>query len=111
MTEFIPATIITLICIAPLIIIGIVQCLSKEPVGFWAGKEPPKKEDVTDVKAYNRKHGMMWIAYGAGFFLCFLSGLPFGGVAAAAASGVECIIGLFLMIWYHNRLEHRYVKK
>ena len=43
----------------PLIIIGIVQYKSKTPVGFWSGKNPPAKEQVRDIPAYNKKHGLM----------------------------------------------------
>lgn len=42
--EIIISSIILLICIAPVIIIGIVQYRSKDSVGVWTGKEPPQKE-------------------------------------------------------------------
>ena len=43
--EIIISSIILLICIAPVIIIGIVQYRSKDSVGGgWTGKEPPQKE-------------------------------------------------------------------
>jgi len=97
--------------VIPLVIIGIVQYHSKTPVGFWSGREPPKKEEVIDVKAYNQKHGMMWIIYGIGLFVSFLLGSPFGGGVAAIAAGVECIGGIFLMIVYHNSLNHKYLRE
>lgn len=102
---------VLLVCTAPILIIGIVQYRSRSPVGFWSGVKPPKKEEVTDIRAYNRKHGIMWILYGLGFMLCFLSGIPFGGEAAAVAAGAECIGGLFVMIVYHKRLDRIYLKK
>ena len=70
--EIVVSSIILLISAAPIIIIGIVQYRSKDPVGFWSGKKPPEKEQITDVKAYNRKHGLMWILLGVGFILCFV---------------------------------------
>ena len=72
MAETIFSAVVLLLCASPLIILGIVQYRSKEPVGFWAGKEPPRKEEVTDVRAYNRKHGLMWILYGLGLTACFV---------------------------------------
>jgi len=111
MAETIMSIVVTFICVLPLLAVGILQYHSKAPVGFWAGKKPPEPEQVTDVRAYNRRHGIMWIAYGAGFFLMFLTGLPFGGIAAAAASGLECFGGICLMIWYHSRLDRKYLKK
>ena len=35
--------------------IGIVQLKSKDPVGFYSGEKPPKAENITDVKAWNKK--------------------------------------------------------
>lgn len=43
------SSVVVLVCIAPIIIIGIVRYRSKEPVGFWSGKKPPRKEQLTDV--------------------------------------------------------------
>lgn len=111
MAEIIGTIIILFICLFPLFAVGIVQYWSKNPVGFWAGKEPPAKEQITDVRAYNRRHGMMWMAYAVGLFLCFMLGFPFGGVIVAIAFMVGAFGGLLLMIWYHNRLERKYLKK
>lgn len=110
-TETIFGIMVALIGILPILILGIVQYCSKEPVGFWAGKEPPKKEQVSDVRAYNHRHGLMWILYGAGFFLCFCCGIFLEGAASAIPALVECIVGLLLMILYHNKLDRTYLKK
>ena len=112
-TEYIISFCIAAVCIAPVIILGIVQYNSKKPVGFWSGKEPPKSEQITDIRAYNHKHGIMWILYGAGFILCFLSGFLFGemwGVASSVLAIVETGAGLLGMIAYHNYLDRRYFK-
>lgn len=111
MAEHIICLVILLICAAPFLIIGIVQRKSKKPVGFWSGKEPPAAEQVTDLTAYNRKHGRMWIAYGAGLPLSFALGGIFGGAAYAIAMGLEVVGGLVAIIWYHNYLDRKYVKK
>ena len=68
MAETVIFSVILLISAAPIIILGIVQYRSKDPVGFWSGKKPPQKEQITDVKAYNRKHGLMWIFLELGLF-------------------------------------------
>jgi hypothetical protein len=110
MREVIVSTIFLLVCLLPLFIIGIAQYKSTKPVGFWSGKEPPKSEEITDVRAYNHKHGIMWIVYAAGFLACFMSGWFISEYAAAAAACVECIGGLGLMILYHNWLNRKYLK-
>lgn len=103
--------IIMLVSMTPIVIIGIVQYKSKNPVGFWSGKKPPQKEQITDVKAYNRKHGLMWILYGMGCIFCCVCGLPFGDGVSACLCMIEIIGGVFIIIAYHNKLERMYRKK
>ncbi|MCI8635715.1 MAG: hypothetical protein HFJ05_08990 [Eubacterium sp.] len=114
--EMIGGLFILIICTAPVVIIGIVQFNSKNPVGFWSGKEPPKKEQIIDVRGYNRRHGIMWILYGTGMDLCFLSGYflrNFLGDAWGYVSAVlvmaEVFAGLLGMIAYHNHLDRKYL--
>lgn len=57
MAETVIMLVILLYSATPLIVIGIVQYRSKKPVGFWSGEKPPEKEQITDMKAYNQKHG------------------------------------------------------
>lgn len=111
MAELVISWVILLVSAVPMIIIGIVQYRSNEPVGFWSGKKPPKKEEITDVRAYNRKHGLMWILLGAGLMLCFGYGLVFGGRIAGYLCMFEIIGGILAMIAYHERLERIYHKK
>lgn len=111
MAETIFSAVVLVLCASPLIILGIVQYRSKEPVGFWAGKEPLRKEEITNVSAYNRKHGLMWILYGLGLIACFVCGVPFGGLTAAYLCMAEVFGGLFGMIAYHNRLNRMYDRK
>ncbi len=104
-------SVILLISAAPVIMTGIVQYRSKDPVGFWSGKKPPRKEQITDVKGYNQKHGLMWILLGVGFILCFVCGLLFGGEIAGYLCVIETTGGLFAMIVYHKKLDRMYCKK
>lgn len=103
--------VILLYSAAPIIILGIVQYNSKKPVGFWSGDKPLEKEQITDMKAYNQKHGLMWILFGTGFILCFLCGLPFGGEIAAILCIIEATGGILGMVAYHNRLNRIYRRK
>ena len=111
MAETIFSFVVLILCIAPVIILGIVQYRSRRVVGFWSGEEPPKNEKVTDMKAYNHRHGMMWILYGLGFVLCFMFGWLWGAVASAVLCGIECIGGIFIMIACHKKWYDIYVKK
>lgn len=91
--------------------LGVAQLLSKTPVGFYSGEEPPKAEELTDVKAWNKKHGLMWLCYGVIIILSSLIGMWMGDT-------VWCLIpilgGILLpivgMIWYHGRLVKKMMK-
>ena len=111
MAEIVISSVVVLVSTMSVIMIGIVQYRSKDPVGFWSGKKPPKKEQITDVKTYNRKHGLMWILLGVGFILCFVCGLLFGGIIAKYSCMIEVIGGLLAMIVYHQKLDRMYYKK
>ena len=111
MAEKVILFIVLLLCAAPLIILGISQYKSDDPVGFWAGRKPPKREQITNVKAYNHKHGLMWILYGAGILLCFWSMIFVGLETAMILVLIECFVGIIVMIVYHNKLDRTYVIK
>ncbi len=62
-------TIMTLIIMSGVALVmvglGVSQYRKKEePVGFYNTADPPKKEEISDIIAWNKKHGMLWIAYG-----------------------------------------------
>ena len=111
MAEIIISSVIVLVCTAPVIIIGIVQYRSKEPVGFWSGKKPPGKEQITDVRSYNQKHGLMWILFGAGLIVCFLCGTFLGENIAGYLCLVEMAGGIVVMIAYHGKLDRMYRRR
>ncbi len=104
-----------IMCLAALIMagIGVSQIKSRKPVGFYTGVKPPDEKELRDVKAWNKKHGMMWILYGV---------VMIGGVLAqmiGSACGCNEVFllipeiftvigGIFAMMWYHMRLEKQY---
>ncbi len=82
---------------------------SKTPVGFYSGIKPPKEEELTDVPAWNKKHGMMWVLYGVTIMLSWGIGFIIGDSVwclLPLCSGV--VLPVFLMIWYHHSLIRRY---
>lgn len=110
--EEIITLVILCICAIPFLGLGIAQCKSSKPVGFWSGKKPPEAEQIRDVEAYNKKHGRMWIIYGVGLILAYFLGRGIGndwGMVSALL--IEVIGGLFVMIWYHNKLDKEYLIK
>lgn len=92
--------------------IGIWQIRSKKPVGFYSGEEPPRESELSDVDAWNKKHGRMWVLYGLIIMVCYAAG-------AKMIESIWCLIpmcgGIMLpvpvLIWYHHQLVKRYRTK
>ena len=91
--------------------IGIFQMKSKKPVGFYSGVKAPDEEEISDVKAWNKKHGTMWILYGICILLACVCGLITGNSLLLL---IPYLIGLLLpipfMALYHRKLEKKYYK-
>lgn len=67
MVAFIIWSLVALVIIG----IGIYSFVSKKPVGFFSGIEPPK---INDTKKYNHSVALLWFIYG---ILFELLALPF----------------------------------
>ena len=90
--------------------IGICQFGKKDvPVGFYNLTAPPEKEEITDIIAWNKKHGMIWIIYGICIELGFLLGnvMPTGMLQMIVMAG-GIILPLPFMIMRHKKLERKY---
>ena len=93
------------------IAIGITQYKSKKPVGFYTGETPPKQDELTDVPAWNRAHGRMWIGYGIAVMGSFILGLLLPNEILSASIPVLIILGAFpCLIAAHNKLKKRYYR-
>ena len=77
MVEFIFGFVIYLFVALIMLGIGLSQYKSKKPVGFYSGEKPPLECELTDVEAWNKKHGKMWIWYGGIIIISYLMGIPF----------------------------------
>lgn len=93
--------------------VGVCQVVKKDaPVGFYNVIDPPKKEEITDIIQWNKKHGMLWILYG----ICIELGFWIGYVMPSEVLEMIFMMGgvvlpLPLMIVRHHRLEKEYKVK
>ncbi|MCR2044167.1 hypothetical protein [Anaerosalibacter massiliensis] len=71
-----PLVVISFICATVFIGIGIFALKKKTPMHFWSGTRV-KTEEISDVKAYNKANGTMWIAYGSTFILSAILSILF----------------------------------
>ena len=59
MAEYIISLVIYGLISLIMIGIGVSQIKSKDPVGFYTHEKAPRKQQITDVEAWNKKHGIM----------------------------------------------------
>lgn len=111
MAEKIITFVIFLLVSMVLIIIGISQIRSKEPVGFYSSVKSPKKEELMDMGAWNKKHGCMWIDYGLAIIAAFIICSSIKTEAIAATILFCVIFGAFpIMMLYHRYLKKMYYR-
>ena len=92
--------------------IGISQLKSRNPVGFYTGEKPPKKEQLSDVNAWNREHGTMWIVYGL-----FVMGIWIFSalIGDTIYSVIPLVVGVpasicFMVLYHHNLVKKYFIK-
>ncbi len=90
--------------------IGIYQIKSPKPAWFYSGEEPPKPEELTDLRAWNLKHGGMWVLYGVVILLTsFVGAFGMEGIAIWLFMG-GIILPIPIMVWWHHHLIGKYMK-
>lgn len=99
------------LCAVIMITIGFLQYKSKTPVTFYTGENPYKSEEITDVKAWNRKHGLMWITYGIIIIISWFIGyLLSDSLWMLLPFILGFFVPIFVMIGYHEYLVNKYKK-
>ncbi len=90
-------------------VIGISQLKSKEPVGFYTGEKPPEKEQLSDVNAWNKNHGIMWVIY-SGCIVCswICSAFIGNSIYSLIPLCTGILVPIPVMIVYHHRLVKKY---
>lgn len=89
--------------------IGIFAMLRKKPMWFWSGTTV-SEDEISDVPAYNRANGWMWIAYSLIFWASTVLGL-FQIEAAAICLMVGCVAGIPVLILAYTLIYAKYRRK
>lgn len=86
--------------------IGICALRSKKPMHFYSGSTV-REEELTDVPAYNRANGLMWIGFSLVFWLSAVLGLWSPGIAGMlAAAGM--LAGIPVLAAAYRRIYRKY---
>ena len=86
--------------------IGISAWRRRKPMWFWSGSSV-REEEITNVKAYNRENGIMWICYSAVFWISTIMGIRSVSIAGIVLA-VGCLGGLPLLVIAYNRIYRKY---
>lgn len=86
--------------------IGIYAMRREKPMWFWSGSSVAEK-DISDVKAYNRANGIMWIVFSGIFWISTLLGLYKTNIAGAVLI-VGCIVGGVVLPIAYRTIYERY---
>ena len=86
--------------------IGIYAWRRTKPMWFWSGSSV-REEGISNVKAYNRENGIMWICYSAVFWISTIMGIRSVSIAGIVLA-VGCLGGLPLLVIAYNRIYRKY---
>ena len=95
-------------CAALFVGIGIFAFRYKSAMWFWAG-DKVDPETITDLKAYNRANGLMWIGYSLWYWLAGISWF-FSQSLALISVVVGCTAGIGLLLLCYHWIEKKYKK-
>lgn len=108
MAEFFFSLAIFIFVSLVMVAIGVAQVKSKAPVGFYTGEKPYEAWQISDVKAWNQKHGLMWVLYGIAIIGTFMISSLIGNETIGGIILIAVIVGaLPIMMFYHSYLKRR----
>lgn len=99
-------SVIMMICGALFAGIGLYAWKRKTPMHFWSGTKI-KAGEISDVAAYNRANGLMWIGFSLLFWLSGLVGC-WNAAAAGILEAVAFLIALPLLPLVYQRIYRKY---
>lgn len=90
--------------------IGVSNLKSKKPVTISTGEKPFSPKELSDVPAWNKKHGIMWIAYAVLIMLSSLAALflDLGSALSLILYCVGVILPIPMMLVCHKKLIQIY---
>ena len=84
----------------------------RSPMPFFAGgaADNSASEDLTDVKAYNKAVGLLWLCGAVGLVISGVVSI-FSMTVGVVALLIVCIPGTIILIIGYNRIHSRYFRQ
>ena len=89
--------------------LGIYAWRREKPMWFWSGSTV-REDEISDVRAYNRANGIMWLAFSGVFWIAALLGL-FRVGAAGIVVGAGTLGAIPVLILVYGRIYNKYKVK
>ena len=86
--------------------IGIYAWNRKKPMWFWSGSTV-KESEISDVRAYNRANGIMWIAFSSVYWIAAILGC-FCPEASGPVIGIGTLVGIAALIFAYQKIYQKY---
>ena len=86
--------------------LGIYAMTRKKPIWFWSGSSVAEDE-ITDVRAYNRANGIMWLAFSGIYWISAVL-VPFYTAAALIVVSAGTIAGIPALAIAYSRIYKKY---
>ncbi|MBR4905541.1 MAG: hypothetical protein IKZ44_01680 [Clostridia bacterium] len=86
--------------------IGIFAWTRKKPMWFWSGSTV-KESEITDVPAYNRANGIMWICFSLIYWVAAVLGI-FNVKVVGVVIGAGTLIGIVALIFVYKAIYNKY---
>lgn len=88
--------------------LGVYARKRKKPMWFWSGSTVEESE-ITDIPAYNKANGNMWLAFSAIFWVSAILGgfnIKAGGIILIAG----CVIAVPVLPIVYGKISRKYRK-
>lgn len=86
--------------------LGLYAYTRKKPMWFWSGSVVTASE-ITDVRAYNRANGRMWIGFSLVLWMA-AAAIWWNGTAAVILLAAGCVIGIPVLALVYRRIYKKY---
>ncbi len=86
--------------------LGIYAWNRKKPMWFWSGSTI-KENEISDIPAYNRANGIMWLCYSAVFWITAAMGL-FQMDAAGVVLAIGTLGGIPILVFTYRKIYRKY---
>ena len=86
--------------------IGIYAIRRKKPMWFFSGSTV-SEDEITDVPAYNRANGIMWICFSLIYWVAAVLGI-FNVKVVGVVIGVGTIVGIVALIFVYKAIYNKY---